>query len=172
MTSNELKHKAKLQERAITAQECRSSGKLVKQWCIENKIKVTTYYRWEREILGDAGKSLNEPERNGTAVFAELPAQIKPYRQVSEQSATLHIGNVSIDIYSGMDRLLCGRPDYLDKLGFLPKKTYFPLLTWRTTPSITISASVGTVISYRQSLPCFFHAEEILPCLVSSVAVR
>ena len=103
MTSNELKHKAKLQEWALTVQECRSSGKPVKQWCIENKIKVTTYYRWELEILGAAGKNRNKPERNGTAVFAELPAPIKQYRKVSEQSATLHIGNVSIDIYSGMD---------------------------------------------------------------------
>ena len=67
MTSNELKHKAKLQEWALTIQECRSSGKPVKQWCIENKIKVTTYYRWEREISGTAGKNRNKPERNGTA---------------------------------------------------------------------------------------------------------
>ena len=80
MTTNELKHKAKLQEWALTVQECRSSGKPVKQWCIENKIKATTYYRWEREILGDAGKNRNKPERNGTAVFAELPASIKPYQ--------------------------------------------------------------------------------------------
>ena len=63
MTSNELKHKAKLQEWALTVQECRSSGKPVKQWCIENKIKVTIYYRWEREILGTAGKNRNKPER-------------------------------------------------------------------------------------------------------------
>ena len=103
MTSNELKHKARLQEWALTVQECRSSGKSVKQWCIENKIKATTYYRWEREILGDAGKNRNKPERSGTAVFAELPAPIKQYRQVSRQYATLHIGNISIDIYSGMD---------------------------------------------------------------------
>ena len=103
MTSNELKHKAKLQEWALTVQECRSSGKPVKQWCIENKIKVTTYYRWEREISGTVGKNRNKPERNGTAVFAELPVPINQYRKVSEQSATLHIGNVSIDIYSGMD---------------------------------------------------------------------
>ena len=53
--------------------------------------------------MGAAGKNRNKPERNGTAVFAELPAPIKQYRKVSEQSATLHIGNVSSDIYSGMD---------------------------------------------------------------------
>ena len=66
MTSNELKHKAKLQEWALTVQECRSSGKPVKQWCIENKIKVTTYYRWEREILGLPEKT--ETNRNVTVL--------------------------------------------------------------------------------------------------------
>ena len=103
MTSNKLKHKAKLQEWSLAVQECRSSGKPVKQWCSENKIKVTTYYHWEREILGTAGKSRNKPEHDGTAVFAELPMPMEQYKKVSEQSATLHIGTVSIDIYSGMD---------------------------------------------------------------------
>ena len=56
MTSKELKHKAKLQEWALTVQECRGSGKPFKQWCIENKIKATTYSHREREIMGDAGK--------------------------------------------------------------------------------------------------------------------
>lgn len=69
MTSNELKHKARLQEWALTVQECRSSGKPVKQWCIENKIKTTTYYRWEREILGDAEKNRNKPERSGKQTY-------------------------------------------------------------------------------------------------------
>lgn len=85
MTSNELKHKAKLQEWSLAVQECRSSGKPVKQWCIENKIKVTTYYRWEREILGTAGKSRNKPEHGGTAVFAELSAQIKQYLKIADR---------------------------------------------------------------------------------------
>ena len=37
-----------------------SKSKSFEQWCIENKIKVTTYYRWEREILGTAGKNRNK----------------------------------------------------------------------------------------------------------------
>ena len=69
MTSNELKHKSKLQEWALTVQECRSSVKTVKQWCIENNISVTTYYRWEREILGTSERNRKKPERNGIAVF-------------------------------------------------------------------------------------------------------
>lgn len=31
--------------------ECRSSGKSVKEWCKENGLDFTTYYRWERKIL-------------------------------------------------------------------------------------------------------------------------
>lgn len=65
MTSNELKHKAKLQEWALTVQqECRSSGNPVKQWCIENKIKVTTYYR-------------------GNGKYWELPERIETNRNVT-----------------------------------------------------------------------------------------
>lgn len=103
MTSNELKHKAKLEEWSIAVKECRSSGKPVKKWCSENEIKVTTYYRWEREILRTAGKSRNKTEHTGTAVFAELPVPMEQYKKVPEQSATVHIGNVSIDVYPRMD---------------------------------------------------------------------
>ena len=31
--------------------ECRSSGKSVKEWCKEQELDFTTYYRWERKIL-------------------------------------------------------------------------------------------------------------------------
>ena len=62
MTSNKLKHKAKLQEWSLAVQECRSSGKPDKQWCSENKIKVTTYYRWERGIFATAGRNYRAEE--------------------------------------------------------------------------------------------------------------
>ena len=31
--------------------ECRSSGLSVKEWCKEQGLDFTTYYRWERKIL-------------------------------------------------------------------------------------------------------------------------
>lgn len=43
MTSNELKHKAKLQGWALMVQECRSSGKPVKQWCILFHNQILTF---------------------------------------------------------------------------------------------------------------------------------
>ena len=54
----------------MAIQDCRSSGLPVRQWCRERGITPTTYYRWERELLSIAGST-----------------------------ATLHLDNVSIDIY-------------------------------------------------------------------------
>ena len=51
MTSAKLKHRAKMQEWAARIQDCRSSGLSVRAWCRQEEINVTTYYRWERELL-------------------------------------------------------------------------------------------------------------------------
>ncbi len=103
MTSNTLKHQAKLQEWRVAIQECRSSGQSVKQWCRQRGVTTTTYYRWERELLTLASGARNEPQITDTATFAELPAPQQQSRTVSEQAATVHINDVAIDIYPGMD---------------------------------------------------------------------
>ncbi len=101
MTSNELKHQAKLQEWAVRIQDCRSSGLSVRAWCKQQGITITTYYRWERELLAAAGGA---PRSSKPAVtFAELLAAKQMSRNIAECSATLHIGNASLDIYSGCD---------------------------------------------------------------------
>ena len=101
MTSAELKHRAKLQEWLARIQDCRSSGLSVRAWCRQEEINVTTYYRWERELLALAE---TEPCSSVSAVrFAELPAPKRVSRNVAECSATLHIGNASLDIYPGCD---------------------------------------------------------------------
>ena len=51
MTSTELKHQARLQEWTMAIQECRGSGLSVRQWCREQGVTTTTYYRWERKWL-------------------------------------------------------------------------------------------------------------------------
>ena len=44
------------------------------------------------------------PQAEASAVrFAELPAPKQISRNVAERSATLHIGNASLDIYPGCD---------------------------------------------------------------------
>lgn len=98
MTSTELKHQARLQEWAGAIQDCRSSGLSVRQWCRERGTTPTTYYRWERELLSVASTMKALPETSA-AVFAELPVPKQVCSNVAERSATLHLGNVSIDIY-------------------------------------------------------------------------
>ena len=101
MTSAELKHRAKLQEWAARIQDCRSSGLSVRAWCRQGGINAATYYRWERELLAAAE---TVPRSSVPAVrFAELPAPKQVSRNVAERCATLHIGNTSLDIYSGCD---------------------------------------------------------------------
>ena len=101
MTSNELKHQAKLQEWAVWIQDCRSSGLSVRAWCRQQGITITTYYRWERELL--AAAETETCSRVPAVRFAELPVPARTIRSVAECSATLHIGNASLDIYSGCD---------------------------------------------------------------------
>ena len=103
MTSNVLKHQAKLQEWAVAIQECRSSGLPVKQWCRNRGITTATYYRWERELLALTGGTRNKPQLTATTTFAELPAPRQACRTVPEQSATVHINDIAIDIYPGID---------------------------------------------------------------------
>ena len=101
MTSAELKHRVKLHEWAARIQDCRSSGLSVSEWCRQRGITTATYYRWDRELLTAADQA---PCSAVPAVtFAELPAPKRGSRNAAERSATLHIGNASLDIYPGCD---------------------------------------------------------------------
>ena len=101
MTSAELKHQTKQQEWAAQIQNCRSSGLPVRAWCRQEGINASTYYRWERELLTAADQA---PCSAVPAVtFAELPAPKQVSCNVAERSATLRIGNASLDIYPSCD---------------------------------------------------------------------
>ena len=96
MTSTELKHQAQEQKSVAAIQDCRSSGLPVRQWCRQRGITPSTYYRWEREVLSIADAA---PELPKAPAFVELPAPKQQYRNVPECSATLRIGNSSIEFY-------------------------------------------------------------------------
>ena len=99
MTSNELKHQARKQEWGLAIQECRGSGLSVREWCRQRGVTTTTYYRWEREILGGIRRK-DATDRSAVA-FAELPVP-HPLRNSSERTVTLNLGNGSIDLYQEM----------------------------------------------------------------------
>lgn len=103
MTSIELKHQAQLQEWASAIKECRSSGRSVREWCRQQGITPTTYYRWEREVLAVAG-SMAQQDGQESVTFAKVPVSRQECRNEAERSATLYVGNVRMDIYPS-----CGR---------------------------------------------------------------
>ena len=99
MTSNELKHQTKMQEWGLAIQDCRGSGLSVREWCRQRGVTTTTYYRWEREVLSGIRRK-DGSGRSGVA-FVELPAP-QALQNVSERTATVNIGNGSIDLYQEM----------------------------------------------------------------------
>ena len=103
MTSNELKHQAKVQEWGLAIQDCRSSGLSVREWCRQRGVTPTTYYRWERELLSGIGRK-EAALPSGTA-FVELtiPERCEALRNSTERTITLNIGNGSIDLYQEMN---------------------------------------------------------------------
>ena len=102
MTSNRLKHQARLQEWKGLIQEGKNSGLSVVQWCKEEGTTKTTYYRWERELLSIANASIGTTPKEAITTFAERPAPQQQYRNDTDRSATLHVGEVCVDIYEGM----------------------------------------------------------------------
>ncbi len=100
MTTTELKHQARLREWAMAIQECRGSGLSVRQWCKEQGVTTTTYYRWERELLSKAAPALPGATQD---IFVEVPVQAEQCRNAAECFATLRIGNGCIEFHQELE---------------------------------------------------------------------
>lgn len=98
MTVAELKHQARKEKWQAAVGECRSSGLSVREWCSQRGIIPTTYYRWEREVLSEAEATT---EVHGTR-FVGLPVVGQEERNVPERSATLRVGEDSVEIYQDL----------------------------------------------------------------------
>ena len=69
---------------------CRSSGISVRAWCEGNGISTASYYKWQKKLFCLATQ--NSPQ------FAEVC--VAPVARIS---ATVHVGNVSVDIHAAAD---------------------------------------------------------------------
>lgn len=69
---------------------CRSSGISARAWCEGNGISTASYYKWQKKLFCLAVQS--KPQ------FAEVC--VAP---AAKLSATVHLGDVSVDIHSGAD---------------------------------------------------------------------
>ena len=102
----EIKRQAALAGWAERVRECRSSGVSVTVWCEEQGIERRTYYRWEREVLRQAGESramAAQPE------FAQLaPARQRQRDENSGAKVCVRVGSVIVDVYPGADLEMVG----------------------------------------------------------------
>ena len=69
---------------------CRSSGISVRAWCEGNGISTASYYKWQKKRFRLAAQTAPQ--------FAEVC--VAPAAKIS---ATVHLGNVSVDVHSGAD---------------------------------------------------------------------
>ena len=69
---------------------CRSSGISVRAWCEGNGISTASYYKWQKKLFCLAAQSAPQ--------FAEVC--VAPEAKIS---ATVHLGDISVDIDSGAD---------------------------------------------------------------------
>lgn len=85
-----LNHQKKIAVWSERIAACRSSGISVRAWCEGNGISTASYYKWKKKLFSLAAQS--SPQ------FAEVC--VAPAAKIA---ATVHLGNVSVDIHSGAD---------------------------------------------------------------------
>ena len=69
---------------------CRSSGISVRAWCEGNGISTASYYKWQKKLFCLAAQTAPQFAKVCVAPAAKI-------------SATVHLGNVSVDVHSGAD---------------------------------------------------------------------
>lgn len=85
---------AKLAQWAQVVSRCRGSGSSVRQWCQENGINISSYYKWQRKVY-DAARVRQESR------FVEVtPVQSAA---VGGVAVTLRITGAELDIHNGAD---------------------------------------------------------------------
>ena len=73
---------------------CRNSRQSVEEWCKENGVNRSSYYRWQRKVYELARKRA-EPE------FVEVSTRRSA--EYHGRTATLRINGQEADIYPGID---------------------------------------------------------------------
>lgn len=85
---------AKLAEWAQIVSRCRGSGMSVRQWCQENGINISSYYKWQRKVYAAA-------QAQQESRFVEVtPVQLAA---VGGVAVTVRIAGAELDIHSGAD---------------------------------------------------------------------
>ena len=84
----------KLAQWAQVVSQCRGSGMSVRQWCQENGVNISSYYKWQRKVYAAAQA---QQERRFVEVAPVQPAA------VGDVAVTLRIAGAELDIHNGAD---------------------------------------------------------------------
>ena len=84
----------KLAQWAQVVSQCRGSGMSVRQWCQENGINISSYYKWQRKVYAAAQA---QQERSFVEVKSVQSAA------VGGVAVTLRIAGAELDIHNGAD---------------------------------------------------------------------
>lgn len=85
---------SKLHEWAQVVSRCRGSGMSVRQWCQENGVNISSYYKWQRKVYAAAQA---QQERRFVEV---MPVQSAA---VGGVAVTVRIAGAELDIHTGAD---------------------------------------------------------------------
>ena len=90
----------KISEWAEKVQQCRSSGLSVREWCQENRINISSYYKWQRKIYSLV--EAEEKPQSQVSEFVDVTPSMGMYETASV-AITVHTNGVAADIRNGAD---------------------------------------------------------------------
>ena len=100
ITIRSAKAQRSLMEWSQRVADCRNSGQPVTRWCAEHNINPKTYYNWQKKVfaamVGQQKLQMEAPQE-AKPRFAELLPPVVQNNLVS----TVHVDEVSLDVYSG-----------------------------------------------------------------------
>ena len=86
----------RLAEWARLVSQCRGSGMTVRQWCEENGISLSSYYKWQRKVYAAV-------QAQQEARFVEVTPVQQASVAVSDVAVTVRVAGAEADIHSGAD---------------------------------------------------------------------
>ena len=100
VTIRSVKAQRSLMEWSQRVADCRSSGQPVARWCAEHDINPKTYYNWQKKVFAAMVErqqlQVEAPQESGTDSRNSWPPAVQ-----NNLVATVRIGEVSLDVYSG-----------------------------------------------------------------------
>lgn len=84
-------------------QECRSSGKTIKEWCAEHDIKESAYFYWQNKVRIKACDTLPALGTSGSTQIVQVKLPIREDKEEAGQTADiiLHIGTATLELRNG-----------------------------------------------------------------------